>query len=296
VKALMDHFHVPGLAVAVVNGNSTFTKGYGTARFPSTPVTSKTLFYGGSTTKSFTAAALSLLVDNASHPAMKWTAPISTFIPDDFVLMDGYATQHVTLEDAASHRTGMPRHDLSVTGQYETVRDIVRSMRYLPLNKPLRTTWQYCNLMFVTLGHVVETVSGQKLKEFLKEHIWGPLNMTSTYLSLPDAQNGGILAQGYTWLQDSQEFMKIDHVNADPYGGAGAIISNVIDYAKYLRMMMTRGKPLSEEAHTAIGSPHMIMPDLGNGGIATYGYGWMIEYYRGSKLQFHSGAIHGVSL
>ena len=32
---------------------------------------------------------------------------------DDFVRPDEYTTFHATIEDALSHRTGMPRHDLS---------------------------------------------------------------------------------------------------------------------------------------------------------------------------------------
>lgn len=44
---------------------------------------------------------------------LDWTTPISQIIPDDFVLSDAWATEHLTLEDALSHRTGLPRHDKS---------------------------------------------------------------------------------------------------------------------------------------------------------------------------------------
>lgn len=42
---------------------------------------------------------------------LDWTTPIAQIIPADFVLADPWATEHITLEDALSHRTGLPRHD-----------------------------------------------------------------------------------------------------------------------------------------------------------------------------------------
>jgi CubicO group peptidase (beta-lactamase class C family) len=140
ITETLDHYKVPGLAVAIINGNQTITRvcwsfslliesraftatpqGYGKAQFPDIPVTPETMFYSASTTKAFVAAALSLLVDdddNSSH--VKWTTPISQLIPDDFVLEDDYSTRHVTFEDAATHRTGMPRHDFSDRGGNQT--------------------------------------------------------------------------------------------------------------------------------------------------------------------------------
>jgi CubicO group peptidase (beta-lactamase class C family) len=61
-------------------------------------------------------------------------------------------------------------------------------MRYLPMTEPLRTTWQYCNLMWATLGHVLETVASKPLKQVLVERLWNPLGMNSTYFALANAQ------------------------------------------------------------------------------------------------------------
>jgi CubicO group peptidase (beta-lactamase class C family) len=125
-------------------------------------VTPETIFYGGSTTKAFTAAALSLRVDNdTAYPHVKWTSSVKSIIADDFVLADEYSTSHATLEDAASHRTSLPRHDFAFQGGNQTSRDIVRALRFLPLTQPICTTFQYCNLMYLMLGHVIETLTGQ---------------------------------------------------------------------------------------------------------------------------------------
>jgi CubicO group peptidase (beta-lactamase class C family) len=56
----------------------------------------------------------------------------------------------------------------------------VRSLRYLPLTAGLRERFQYCNMMFGVASHVIETLSGMWLGEFLKREIWGKLGMHGT--------------------------------------------------------------------------------------------------------------------
>lgn len=65
-------------------------------------------------------------------------------------------------------------------GKKATVKDTVRDLRYLQLTAEPRTTFQYCNLMFVVASHVVERLTGVWLGDFLKERIWEPLGMKST--------------------------------------------------------------------------------------------------------------------
>lgn len=122
-------------------------------------MTPHTNFYAGSTSKAFTAAALSLLVDNSSsYGGITWSSPLATLIRDDFVLENEYATSHTTLEDALSHRTGMPRHDFAYGGHYPdvegdyggkgvhpgTVRDAVRALRSLPLTAEVSAVFCFC--------------------------------------------------------------------------------------------------------------------------------------------------------
>ncbi|KAL2350047.1 beta-lactamase/transpeptidase-like protein [Cryomyces antarcticus] len=161
------------------------------ATFPSEEVKPGALFYTGSTTEAFIATAVSIFVnDNKNSSTVQWTTPINTLIRDDFVLTDEYWTNHITLEDVMSHRTGMPRHDsMWIIDDGSTVRRRTRSLRHLPLTNAPPTTSQYCNLMFMVVSHVIETATGQGLGDFLRIHIYELLNMTSTFFSLSDAQN-----------------------------------------------------------------------------------------------------------
>ena len=130
---------------------------------------------------------------------------------DDFLLPEEYVTLHATIEDALSHRTGMPRHDLSYVGRNLTLQDLVRTLRYLPITAEIRTRWQYCNMMYMTISHFIETWSGMWLGDFLRTRIYEPLNMTNTFFSLSDAQEAHsssevIVATPYYWKNRTQEY------------------------------------------------------------------------------------------
>jgi len=160
-------------------------QGYGIATYPDTKVTPSTLYYTGSTTKAFTAAAMSLLVDdNANYSNVQWETPIIKLIPEDFMLSDEWATNHITIEDALSHRSGLPRHDYSYGGNYEgktpSLQAAVRAIRYLPLTAQPRTKFQYCNIMYGVASHIIQTLTGKWLGDVLRERIWEPLGMKAT--------------------------------------------------------------------------------------------------------------------
>ncbi|POS75331.1 hypothetical protein DHEL01_v206283 [Diaporthe helianthi] len=303
IKGTMEKWHAPGMAVAIVNGKTTWAEGFGYASLPSTPVTPHTLFWAGSTTKSFTAAALSLLIDNASeYSSVGWATPISQLLREDFVLSDDWATAHITIEDALSHRTGYPAHDLSVgaAGEGDT-RSIIRSLRYLPMTKEPRTTFQYNNIMWATAGYLVSTLSGSRLGAFFRQYLWGPMGMDETFLGDWDPRfgsSGGLeLADGYWWVNSSQKYFKqarettSNSVRADE--GAGAVVSNVLDYTKYLRVMMNEAAPISKAGHRELKSPrsfHTMHQDLFVGRV-TYGLGWMSGVFEGHEVFFHTGTV-----
>jgi CubicO group peptidase (beta-lactamase class C family) len=117
-------------------------------------------------TKSFTAAAIMMLIEDSVNESipLKLETRVSSLI--DFVVPDDYVTVHATLEDALSHRTGMPRHDLSYGGPNFTLQDMVHNLRYLPLTAEIRQKWQYCNMMFSVLSLIIEKLSGKWLGTF----------------------------------------------------------------------------------------------------------------------------------
>ena len=95
-KAL-EAFNVPGMAIAVVKDDEVVhAKGYGIRDINTkTPVTRDTLFQIASNTKSMTAAALAILMDEGK---LTWDDKVIDYLPE-FRLVDPYATREFTIRD-----------------------------------------------------------------------------------------------------------------------------------------------------------------------------------------------------
>ncbi|KAJ6439387.1 penicillin-binding protein [Purpureocillium lavendulum] len=298
-KDILGQWKVPGMSIAVVDGDEVFAKGFGLAELPDSPATPETLYYVGSTSKAHTAATLAHLIDSKAYPELSrgWNTPISSIIRDDFVLENEWATNHITLDDAASHRTGMPRHDNSWhrerDGNATTIKDIVRNLRNLPPALEPRVEWHYCNLMYVTLSHVIETLTGRWLGDVMRDVIWKPLGMNTTYLSLREAQQGPApLASSYIWRDGQDKYDKLEHTSARFLGGAGGIISNVLDYAKWIQCLINESEPFSKAVHRDIRTPRMISdaaPSL-TADVQLYGLAWMRTTVHGEVAYWHDGS------
>jgi CubicO group peptidase (beta-lactamase class C family) len=262
----------------------------------SKPVTEHTLFFTGSTTKAFTSAAISLLVDDDdNHPAIRWDTPVHTILPADFVLNDPWSTSHTTIADILSHRSGLPRHDWVWLANI-TLQEVVQSMRHLPLTAEPRTKWQYCNLMYSAAAHLIEIVTNQSLHTFLTKNIWQPLNMSETYLSFSEAQDTHHdISQGY-YVDSNGKIASTNQVFSDTIRGAGNVLSSVADYAKWVSAILNRKPPLSKTSYATLLGGHSIIspnPIEPFGSPLLYGLGWMSQTYKGEMLVFHEGAQFG---
>ncbi|KAL9005443.1 MAG: hypothetical protein Q9188_001768 [Gyalolechia gomerana] len=240
---------------------------------------------------------------NSSKP-LTWRTPISSLIREDFLLQDDYVTLHATLEDAASHRTGMPGHDSSYGKAPFGIRDVVRNLRNLPMTSEIRTKFQYCNMMYITLSHILETLTNTWLGDILLHRIWTPLNMTHTFFSLSQAraaadENRNIdLAKGYTWNNATSKYVQDPYMDVPFVSGAGNIISNVDDYALWLHFLIEQSPPLSISGHASLRHPRTILepnPLPGFTGPSTYALGWDVENYHGEPLISHTGGLFGFS-
>jgi CubicO group peptidase (beta-lactamase class C family) len=277
---------------------TSYSQGFGFADINSSvPVTPETLYFTGSTTKSFTAAALALLIDhaNASFP-ITFRTPISSLLREDFVLSDEWATAHTTIEDALSHRTGYPSHDLSTS--FLSGADLAHNLRNLPMATEPRTTFMYNNIMFGVLGHLVSVLSGESLVSFFRRRLWKAWGMNNTYLGIKDVERHGklaCLATEYFWNNDTAVLAVSPHMVMQPaIQGAGAIISSVDDYSRYLRAMMKEAAPVSKAGHAALKFPHSIIaPELPPfTGPQWYGLGWFGSVIQDAQIFFHAGQVN----
>lgn len=171
-------------------------------------------------------------------------------------------------------------------------------MRNFPMAYEPRVEVSYCNFMFVVLTHVIECLTERRLEDVLRDSIWNPLEMESTYFDLQDAKDAPEhLSTGYYWNKEEEKMKPVPFAPTEPISGAGAIISNVYDYTKWVKCLLRKSEPLSEAVHQEMRTPRTIFspePALG-ADVTLYSLGWFRTTVYGQVAYWHSGSVvsHG---
>ncbi len=311
IKSAMDSWHCPGTAVVIVKGNEVLHKGaYGLRDVDDhLPMTEDTRFPAASVTKSFTAMSAALLVDEGK---LEWDKPVREYMPE-FILDDHYVTQHLTVRDMLSHRSGMPRHDFSAWRLDVSRAEFIKRMRHLKFSATFREKFQYNNLMYYATGYLVEKIAKKHWEDFMQERILSPLGMDASNF-VPEPPGEGLFnAIGYRVDRDdvggAKGLVRMpfgQHTELAP-GAAGSLFSTLADLTQWLKVHVNDGRAadvqlVSPDNLKQMHLPQTIIPRggirealMGNA-IITYGLGWFIEPYRGYTLIHHSGGVEGHSL
>ena len=180
VNKTMEVMPLAGIAVAVVkDGKVIHSKGYGVTSIKTKEkVDENTLFAIASNSKSFTTAALAILVDEGK---LSWQDKVVDYIPE-FKMYDPYVTANFNIQDLLTHRSGMGlgAGDLMFfpDGSNFTIKDILKSFQYQKPVSAFRTKFDYDNLLYLVAGEVIARVSGMSWAEFVEKKIMKPLGMS----------------------------------------------------------------------------------------------------------------------
>ncbi|MBI9045325.1 MAG: serine hydrolase [Anaerolineaceae bacterium] len=316
-QALVD-WQIPGGAVSMINnGEIISSRGYGSTRVGSqNSVNEETLFSIGSCSKAFTAAVLGLLVDEG---VIKWDDKVVVYLPD-ICLSDPDITTEITIRDLLCHRSGLKRSiRLMNRDKVFDSDDYISRIAELEFDGAFRTRFGYNNSHYIVAGKIVETVTGKRWKEVVQERLFGPIGMTTSYTTYQDMIKSGTknISSGHANLEGGfvpAELRVLDPVSSiewTDYGEnpAGSIISNLKDMTRWLQCLLDGGEVngqqiLSKKVLSDMISPQMLvkpgeseMDALFSVGLSTnilsYGLGWYVMDYRGHKMVFHPGQVHG---
>src|SRR4051794_14282864 len=298
VDNVLKDWNLPGLAVGIVQSNKTiYAKGFGFRDVEKRlPVTTNTLFAIGSTTKAFTCAVLGTLVDEGK---LDWDKPVRNYIPE-FRLKDSHATELTTPRDLVTHRTGLPRHDLVWYGSTSiSRREVMQRLAYLEPSHAFREKFQYNNLMYVVAGHLIETITGQRWEENVRQRIFAPLGITNSNFSVRDSQRVTDFALPYR--EEKDEVKRIPFRNIDLVGPAGSINSSIHDMIPWLMLNLNKGKHgdraiINASTLADIHSPQMTTGatvERADSSQPVYCLGWGISTDHGHRRLAHGGGIDG---
>nr|MCU0395518.1 beta-lactamase family protein [Chitinophagaceae bacterium] len=229
-----------GFAVAVVEKNKLiYTKGFGVKSIQTKePVTPNTLFAIGSCTKAFTSTLVGQLVADGK---LSYDEPVRTYLPA-LQFFNNDMNNLITLRDMMSHKTGLPRHDLSWYLNQSNSRDsLIMHIKYQePTFRP-KERYQYNNFMFLAQGVVVEKLSGRSWEDNMREKLFKPLGMTRSNMPYEAVKNDNDLATPHSYKNDST-LRIVPHYNIAGMGPAGAVYSSVTEMANWVQAWIYGGK------------------------------------------------------
>jgi methyl acetate hydrolase len=257
LREAIERKDVPGVVALVTDRERVLYQGaFGVADVSTgRPLTQDAIFRIASMTKPVTSVALMQLVEQGriglDDPASKYLPELAelkvfeSFDPATGAYKVRPASRPATVRHFLTHTSGLAYPFTS-----EIWRDFKpRAGETYPFGGPLLfdpgERWHYSTSTDVA-GRLVEAVSGKKLEDYFREHIFAPLKMSDTSYNVPEAKGPRLVAQqqrsgermdGAIVLQQPQLGLTI----AAPIGGGG-LASTADDYGRFMRMWLNGGE------------------------------------------------------
>ena len=189
------------------------------------------LFEIGSITKVFTAL---LLADMVQRAEVSLDDPVSKYLPEG-VNVPQHGPRPITLRDLATHMSGLPRlptnlspPDLMNPYAAYTAQKLYEFLNTFELPRDPGSKWEYSNVGFGLLGHVLARRGGMDYETIVRLRICGPLDMTGARMVVPSNMQARAVT-GHN--PDLQPVPKWDW---DVLAGAGGFWSTAGDLLDFL--------------------------------------------------------------
>ena len=286
-NAELKSTNTPGAAIGIVqNGRLIYARGVGTRNLETgDPVTEKTLFRLGSTTKMLTATAVASL---AADGKIDFADPVGKHISG----LDN-AIAALTVNQIMSHTSGLKdeaimngRHDDTALGE-----EIHHWGSDWLFTKP-GAIYSYANPGFWLAGFLAETVAGKAYADVMEERVFKPVGMTWTTLR-PTMAITRTLSQGHDLVEGQISVLRPAPDNAANWP-AGSVFSNLVDLSRFTITLMNDGRidgkqVFSPKIVAALTTPHADVP----GTKTKYGYGLDLDNDAGVRTWSHGGSRAG---
>lgn len=288
-KAMASHYpaHEPGAAVlAARSGEVVFRGAYGLASVElQVPVRAEMAFCLASVTKLFTAVAAMKLVEDG---ALRLDDEVTKYLPE---LVE---TRGVTIAHLLSHTSGMTGPFAAIPGYRQkniqleiTPEELISSYASFPLLFPPGERFKYSNEGVATLARILELVSKQSWEDLLRQRIFEPAGMKSSYYGGHD-RIIPLAVTGYS--KDDAGWKRAQATSFSRGFGMGGLFSTVDDLFAWHKALLA-GRLVKPETLKAM---FTLFP-LKNGGVSRHGFGFVVTELQGRKFVGHGGSHEGWS-
>ena len=302
-KKMVKDWNIPSATIGIVkNGELIFTGNYGVLEVGKNEKPNEhTLYAIASNSKAFTSAIIGMLVQEGK---LDWNDKVKKYLPY-FEVYDSWVSDNATIRDILSHRIGLG----TFSGDniwYKSdlpAKDIIKRIKHVPQEYDFRAGYGYSNLMFITAGEIIETVTGKSWGENVKERILEPLGMDRTIYSINDLDSKGNYATPHA-IKDDKNYA-IPWAKWDNVAATGGLISSVSDISKWMIFNLNNGihgkdTLLSKYTRNLVWTPHnnhyvdhTTKNDF-NRHFNAYGLGWGLSDFQGRMKVGHTGGYDGM--
>ncbi len=268
----------PGLSLALTTDRDLIaTRVYGAANAASGErVTEQTLFQIGSITKHFTGVACLRLMERGD---LDLQAPVTDALPE-FAVGSRFKTK-VTPHHLLTHTAGL----VMMMDSYPSSWALLYALRDTELGFEPGTGFSYSNVGYNVLQCMIQTLTGKRFDDALRELVFEPLGMNDSYGEVM-ARLAPRMAKGhkYSEFDDRPEPRPKVQTPVNWYEtsqGCASVVTTPTDLARFLRMQLNGGRGddgttfLTPETFAAMTHPHARMDGFFPG--TTQGYGVLIE-------------------
>ena len=268
----------PGLSLALTTSDKLLaTRTYGVTNADSgEPVTDETLFQIGSITKHFTAVACMRLHEQGR---LNLQAPVTEYL-DWFEVQSQYETP-LTIHHLLTHTAGLVMMiDCYPSSWWQTW-----ALRNTELGFKPGERFSYSNVGYNVLQCVIQTITGKSFDDSLRELIFEPLGLANTYGQIRNSLCDR-MAKGHKYsAHDDRPVPRPERQTVvnwyEMSAGCSSVVTTATDLAKFLRMLLNRGRAddgtalLSEETFDMMTKPYAEMQGFFPG--TSQGYGVLME-------------------
>jgi CubicO group peptidase (beta-lactamase class C family) len=293
--------NIPSASVALIAGDKViWTSAYGYSNlWARTPATPNTVYLIGSTFKAMSTIAL---LQQMELGKFKLDDRVNDYLTD--FKIQGEDPQHpVTFRHLLTHTSGLPADFGAFPVWGDTVPpsldDYLR--KSLKVTKPPMTSVTYSNMAFTLVAYLVQKFSGVPYKQYIQEHIFTPLEMTSTaFEPRPDMEER--LSIPYVVDEKTGSQMGTVRVKASVWP-AGIVYGTVLNQSNWLIANLNGGVFKEKRIISEATLNQMLTRQYdqfkgtieGIWGNETAGFGltWWTQVRDGDRYLAHSGSVAG---
>ena len=306
VNALVAQYHLPGIAVGVIDdGKVIYTRTVG-ALESGKPINTDTLFEIASNSKAMTVTLLARLAEEGK---LHWDDPVTKYLPS-FRMYDPWVTANMQVGDLLVHHSGLPEGagDLMLWPEPNTFtsRDVVHGLRYLKPGYSFRAGYGYDNILYIVAGQVAAAAGGAPYPTLMRREVFQPLGMSRCQIGTWNRVEVSNVARPHIWRDGS--FFEVppsgpivQAATMDAAGGVRCSLNDMLIWA--MNWLAPTAKqlawlPPAERQKEWTGYTPMPISTRQHAWDGTlfysYGYGWRIADVDGQMTVSHTGTLSGM--